>query len=76
VNGVERIDSDVLQEFALRTEIAALLGNVGELVDAIEVCRRSRIFSYPDVSRNAAFLEPLQQFAVAVGGIRRQSLPQ
>ena len=60
VSAVERIDPDVLQEFALRAEIAVLLGQVGELVDAIEISLRSWIFLDPDVSRDAALLEPLQ----------------
>ena len=68
VSAVEGIDPDVLQEFALRAEIAVLLGQVGELVDAIEVGRRSGIFLDPDVRRDATLIEPLQQFAVAVGG--------
>ena len=31
---------------------------------------------HPDVTRDAALIQPLQQFAVAVGGIRGQSLGQ
>jgi len=41
INGraVARIDSDVLQDFAFRADIAVLLGYVGELVDATEISR-------------------------------------
>ena len=74
MSAVALIDADVFQEFAFRAEIAVLLGHVGELVDAVKVRRRSGIFLYPDVSSDATFIEPLQQFAVAVGGVRRQRL--
>ena len=76
VSAVARIDADVLQEFAFRAEIAVLLGHVGELVDAIEIGRPIGIFFHPDVRSDTALIQPLQQFAVAVGGIRRQRLRQ
>jgi len=73
---VEGIDSDILQWFAFRADIGVLLGHVGELINAIETSRPIGIFFYPDVSRDATLLEPLQKFAVSVGGIRGQSLRQ
>ena len=36
---VALIDSGVFQDFAFRTDITVLLGNIGELVDAIEISR-------------------------------------
>ena len=69
MSAVERIDSDVLQDFAFRADIAVLLGYVSELVDAIEISPPIGIFFHPDVSRDAALIEPWQQFAVAIGGI-------
>src|SRR6266568_8153302 len=47
VGAVARIDSDVLQDFAFGTEIAVLLGYVGELLDAIEISRPIGIFLSP-----------------------------
>jgi hypothetical protein len=44
VGAVARIDSDVLQDFAFRAEIAVLLGHVGELLDAIEISRPTLSF--------------------------------
>ena len=76
VSAVALVDTGVFQEFALRAEIAILLGHVAEPVDAIEVSRRRGILFHPDVSSDAALIEPLQQFTVAVGSIRRQSLRQ
>ena len=73
VSAVARIDADVFQRLAFWADIAVLFGHVGELVDAIEIRRPIRIFLHPDVSRDAALIEPLQQFAVAVAGIRGQS---
>jgi len=65
---VALIDSVVFQDFAFRTDIAVLLRHVSELVDAIEISRLPvRIFFHPDVTCDAALIEPLQQFAVAVG---------
>src|SRR5271154_5424024 len=57
-------------------EIAVLLGHVGELVDAIQIRRPIGIFFHPDVSSDAALIQPLQQFTIAVGSICRQSLRQ
>src|SRR5436190_17825344 len=60
VGAVARIDSGVLQDFAFRAEIAVLLGYVGELLDAIEISRPIGIFFHPDVSSDAAVVQPLQ----------------
>src|SRR5215469_11544955 len=76
VGAVACIDSDILQDFPFRADIAVLLGYVAELFDAIKIRRPIRVFFYPDIRSDAAVIEPLQQFAVAVGGIRRQSLRQ
>ena len=65
------------QDFAFRAEIAVLLRHVGERVDALEISRLPiRIFFHRDVTCDAPLIEPLQQFAVALGGIRRQRLRQ
>jgi len=60
VCAVARIDSDVLQDFAFRADIAVLLGYVGELVDAIEISRPIGIFFNPDVGSDTTFIKPLQ----------------
>jgi hypothetical protein len=60
VCAVARIDSDVLQDFAFRAEIAVLLGYVGELLDAIEISRPIGIFFHPDVRSDTTFIKPLQ----------------
>jgi hypothetical protein len=70
------IDSDVFQGLAFWTDVVVLLGYVGELLDAIEITRPIGIFFYPDVRSNAALIEPLQNFTVTIGVIRRQSLRQ
>ena len=57
VSAVERIDSDVLQDFAFRADIAVLLGYVSELVDAIEIRRPIRIFFHPDVRSDAVLIK-------------------
>jgi hypothetical protein len=69
------IDSGVFQDLPFRADIAVLLRHVDELIDALEIITLPiAIFFHPDVSCDAAVVEPLQQFAVAVGGIRGQSL--
>jgi hypothetical protein len=71
------VDSGVFQDFAFRADIAVLLRHVGELVDAIEISWLPvRIFFHPHVTCDAAVVEPLQQFAVALGGVGGQSLGQ
>src|SRR5215469_8655249 len=76
VSAIAWIDAHVFQGLALRADIAVLLGQVSELVDAIEIARPIGIFFHPDVRSDAAVIQPLQQFAVAVGGIRGQRLRQ
>src|SRR5580765_8912243 len=74
---VPLIDSGVFQDFAFRADITVLLGHVGELVDAIQISTLPiAIFFHPHVTYDAAVLEPLQKFPVAVGGIRGQGLGQ
>src|SRR5579872_6052177 len=64
------IDSGVFQDFAFRADITVLLRHVGELVDAIQVRRLPLgIFFHPNVTCDAALIEPLQHFPIAVGGI-------
>src|SRR5215475_12249933 len=74
---VALIDSVVFQDFSFGADKAVLLRHVSEPIDTIEISRLPlRVFFYPDVTCDAALIEPLQQFAVAVGGIRGQSLGQ
>src|SRR5579863_7152849 len=69
------IDSGVFQNFAFRADITVLLRHVGELVDAIQVRRLPLgIFFHPNVTCDAALIEPLQHFPIAVGGIGRHPL--
>ena len=69
MRAVERIDANVFQRLAFWADIAILLRPVGELLDVIEISRPIGIFFHADISRDAAVVEPLQKFAVAVGGI-------
>src|ERR1041385_4151940 len=76
MSAVARIDSDIFQGLAFRADVVVLLGYVGELLYSIEITRPIGIFFHPDIRSDAAFIEPLQKLAVAVGVICRQSLRQ
>src|SRR5262249_55533491 len=61
VSAVSRADADVFQRLAFWADIAVLLGQVGELVDAIEIVRLPfSFFFHWNKGSNPAFIDHLQ----------------
>ena len=74
MHAVEFVDADVLQGLAFGTDVTVLLRNVGKLLDSVQITGWRWTFFHADVRRNSAIVEPLQQFAISVGVVGRQTL--
>src|SRR5437773_2809436 len=74
VRTVPFVNTHVVQWLACGAQIAVFFRHVRELLDPVSIRGRVRTFLHPNVRRNPTIIEPLQQFAVALGGVRGQRL--
>ena len=63
------IDANVGEPLSFRTLIAVRLGNVGELLDPVQVGFGSRTFFHANIRSDVSFLEPSQKLTVPIGRV-------
>ena len=63
------IDANVGEPLSFRTLIAVRLGNVGELLDPVQVGFGSRTFFHANIRSDASLLEPSQKLTVPIGRV-------
>jgi hypothetical protein len=66
MRSIHGIDTNAGKPLSFRTLIAVRLGNVGELLDPIQVSSWSRIFFHANIGSDVSFLKPSQKLTVPV----------
>jgi hypothetical protein len=66
---VTRVHPKVGKPLSFRTLIAVRLGNVGELLDPVQVGFGSRTFFHANIRSDVSFLKPGQKLTIPIGRV-------
>ena len=69
MRSIDGIDPNVGKPLSFRTLIAVRLGNVGELLDPVQVGFGSRTFFHANIRSDVSFLKPGQKLTIPIGRV-------
>jgi hypothetical protein len=72
MGAIQLIHAHIGQSLSLGADVAVGGGIVSELVDPLEISVALGVLLHSDVGRDSSFLQPVEQFPIAIAGIGAQ----